>query len=64
MKVGHNKAFKFIAEFSSKVENICEDNNFTFESSINLLDKTKTGTLLPVCLELLRERDSNPRPIG
>ena len=58
IKVEYKKAFKFIAEFSSKVENICDNNNFTFEPSINLLGKTKTGTLLPVCLELLPQRDS------
>lgn len=59
-QVEYNQAFKFIADLSSKVEKICDSNNFTFEPSINLLAKTKTGTLLPVYLELFGDRDSNP----
>ncbi|MCK5211915.1 recombinase family protein [Candidatus Parcubacteria bacterium] len=53
-----NKAFKLIADFNSKIENISNSGKIIFEHQDIGLDKRKTGTFVPVRSAVLAYRDS------
>ncbi len=57
-------AFKIIAEYNSKIENIAQYANNIYELPINRLLNEKTGSLEPVHSAMLPGSDSNRRPIG